>query len=158
MENGPWLPEGVIAKKGASDWARQLRRQRPLGNDNNDDQLDYYSPYTSTRLEQVKRLVILANIRSTDVVCDLGCGEALLLCEIVRLTGCTAMGCDVDGDALKHGQAHITNMGYSSQIQLNHECIGTFMQSEQFQTVTCVCILSATTTINTCSWFTSLPC
>lgn len=139
MENGPWLPEGVIAKKGASDWARQLRRRRPLlGNDNNDDQLDYYSPYTSTRLEQVKRLVTLANIRSTDVVCDLGCGEALLLCEIVRLTGCTAMGCDVDGDALKHGQAHITNMGYSSQIQLNHECIGTFMQSEQFQTVTCV--------------------
>ena len=29
-------------------------------------------------------------------------------------------------------------MGYSSRIQLNHECIGTFMQSEQFQTVTCV--------------------
>jgi precorrin-6B methylase 2 len=81
----------------------------------------------------------LANIRSTDIVFDLGCGEALLLCEIVRLTGCnTAMGCDVDGDAIKYGQDHITNMGYTAQIQLNHECIGTFMQSDQFQSVTCV--------------------
>jgi hypothetical protein len=86
--NGPWLPEGIIAKKGASDWARQLRLRRSPDDDDNDDQLCYYSPYISTRLEQVARLVILANIRSTDVVCDLGCGEALLLCEIVRLTGC----------------------------------------------------------------------
>ena len=122
-KNGPWLPEGIIAKKGASDWARQLRRRGSLDNDNNDDQLCYYSPYISTQLEQVVRLVILANIRSTDVVCDLGCGEALLLCEIVRLTGCTAMGCDVDGDAIKYGQDHITNMGYTAQIQLNHECM-----------------------------------
>ena len=122
-KNGPWLPEGIIAKKGASDWARQLRRRGSLDNDNNDDQLCYYSPYISTRLEQVARLVTLANIRSTDVVCDFGCGEALLLCEIVRLTGCTAMGCDVDGDAIKYGQDHITTMGYTAQIQLNHECM-----------------------------------
>ena len=94
--------------------------------------------HISTRLEQVARLVTLANIRSTDVVCDLGCGEALLLCEIVRLTGCTAMGCDVDGDAIKYGQDHITTMGCTAQIQLNHECIDTFMQSDQFQIVTCV--------------------
>ena len=113
------------SKERCECWARQLRLRRSPDDDDNDDQLCYYSPYISTRLEQVARLVILANIRSTDVVFDLGCGEALLLCEIVRLTGCTAMGCDVDGDAIKYGQAHITNMGYTAQIQLNHECIGT---------------------------------
>ena len=128
--HGPWLPAGTVTQKAARDWAQELGEVTEGG--------DFFSPYVATHLQQVQRLVSLANIVSSDVVCDLGCGDAGLLCELVRLTGCTAIGCDVDADALARAQARIDSEPYASRISLRHECIRTFMLGTMFQSATCV--------------------
>ena len=127
--HGPWLPAGTVANKSASDWAKELGDTTDGG---------CYAPYVATHLQQAQRLADLANIVSSDVVCDLGCGEAGLLCELVRLTGCSAIGCDVDADVLARGQARINAEPYASRISLSQERISTYMLGTVFQSATCV--------------------
>lgn len=127
--HGPWLPAGTVAKKSASDWAQELGETTDGG---------CYAPYVATHLQQAQHLAKLANITSSDVVCDLGCGEAGLLCELVRLTGCSAIGCDVDADVLARGQARIDAEPYASRISLSQACISKYMLGTVFQSATCV--------------------
>ena len=131
-QNGPWHSPGTnLSVKGPSDWAKEL-------GDTIEGQS--YAPFVATPLLQGKRLVDLAGIVAADVVCDLGCGEASLLREVVRLTGCTAVGCDVDADALARGQAHIDAGPHAASITLTHAQISAFMLRPAFQRVTCVVV------------------
>ena len=53
------------------------------------------------------------------MLCDLGCGEAGLLCDLARLTGCSAYGCDVDADALRCGQSRVDAEGLAGRVTLH---------------------------------------
>ena len=95
--HGPSQRPGA-STKGASDWAAELGSQL---------EGQSYAPSVTTPALQARRLVELGAIKASDVVCDLGCGEASLLCELVRLTGCRAIGCDVNRDLLTAGQSRV---------------------------------------------------
>ena len=127
---GPWAPPGSTCRKAASDWAAGCG----MGVEGH-----AFAPHVPTPLLQAKRLCELGAINAADVVCDLGCGEASLLCELVRLTGCAAIGCDVDSDLLASGRANIDADGYCApRVRLTHAPIETFVQSAAFASATVV--------------------
>ncbi len=85
-----------------------------------------YSPLVATRSSQAPRLALLAEVTAADVLCDLGCGEAGLLCDLARLTGCSAYGCDVDADALQCGQRRVEAEGLAERVTLHQALIQDF--------------------------------
>jgi SAM-dependent methyltransferase len=126
--HGPSQRPGT-STKGASDWAAELGSQ-PAGQS--------YAPSVTTPALQARRLVELGAIKASDVVCDLGCGDAQFLCELVRLTGCSAIGCDVNADALARGQLAIDASADGGRIRLTRETISAYMLGAAFQSATCV--------------------
>lgn len=106
----PDLPDGAT-RKGAREWAAAASTATdagaaaatggggggggahtsasggagPCAADSNGDVA--YSPFVATSLRQVNRLVGLATITPDDVVCDLGFGDAALLCGLVKAAG-----------------------------------------------------------------------
>lgn len=130
VAHGPCLAPGGATTKGAREWAMDLGGHC---------EGQSYSPLLVTRRLQAERLARLGSISSSDVVCDLGCGDASLLCELVRLTGCSAIGCDVDADAIARGRARIDADALKrNDIRLTHALIEAFMDSVAFASVTCV--------------------
>mmetsp|Transcript_93458 Transcript_93458/g.180174 ORF Transcript_93458/g.180174 Transcript_93458/m.180174 type:complete len:220 (+) Transcript_93458:9-668(+) len=93
-----------------------------------------YAPFVPCPQRQVARLVGLASVTCDDVVCDLGCGDAGALCEITRLTGCSGLGCDVDSRLLELGRSRIA--AQKLNIDLSHQLIEVYMQSERFKRAT----------------------
>jgi len=129
--HGPSLPNGHVGTKSASDWAAELGSAT---------QGYSFAPFVATRPLQAARLAKLGSITASDVVCDLGCGEAALICELVRLTGCSAIGCDVDCHALTRGQGRIDSEDFAGRVSLTHGLIHTYVQSAAFATAT-VCFV-----------------
>jgi len=127
--HGPWMPPSMArANKGASDWAAELGA-RIQGNS--------FAPFVPTRTAQAARLVALGGITASDVVCDLGCGDASLLCTLVRQTGCSAIGCDVNGELLARARARIADDdACASRIVLSCALLADFMQSAAFEPTT----------------------
>jgi hypothetical protein len=105
----PDLPDGAT-RKGAREWAAAASTATDAGSaaatggahtsasggagpcaaDSNGDVA--YSPFVATSLRQVNRLVGLATITPDDVVCDLGFGDAALLCGLVKAAGVSPLG------------------------------------------------------------------
>ncbi len=106
-------------RKGALAWALELGGRGYVPDAS-------YSPLVATRSSQAPRLVLLAAVTSDDVLCDLGCGEAGLLCDLARLTGCSAYGCDVDADALRCGQSRVDAEGLAGRVTLHQAFIEDF--------------------------------
>ena len=124
--HGPCVGVGVVLRKGAAEWASEL------GGETDDTA---FAPYIATSRLQAPRLVGLASITSSDVICDLGCGEAGMLIDLVRLTGCSAIGCDVDADALACGQRRIDeDPELGSKVALSQSLISDY----DFMGATCV--------------------
>lgn len=83
----------------------------------------------------------LASITAEDAACSLGCGDASLLSEIVKQSGCKAIGCeevvvinkkDIVDDA---AQDRIDCEDSASQIKLTHGLIGQYMNTAESKKV-----------------------
>ena len=130
IQFGPWAAPGTTCAKSASDWAAACG-MKVDGH--------AFAPHVPTRLAQAERLRQLGAITAEDVVCDLGCGEASLLCELVRLTGCSAIGCDVNVDLLTRAQTRIDADAYCApRVKLTHELVEHFVRSATFASATVV--------------------
>ena len=127
--HGPWMPPSMArANKGASDWAAELGARV---------QGSAFAPFVPTRTAQAARLVALGGITASDVVCDLGCGDASLLCTLVRQTGCSAIGCDVNGDLLARARARIADDdACAGRIVLSCALLADFLHSAAFEPTT----------------------
>jgi hypothetical protein len=124
---GPTLPADKRIK-GASDWACELGA-RVDGK--------AFAPHVCTSRLQASRLARLASITSADVVCDLGCGDATFLGELVCITGCSATGCDVDGDAIASGRARFSSVE-AQRVRLTQSLISEYVQGDDYQMATCI--------------------
>jgi precorrin-6B methylase 2 len=63
--------------------------------------------YVPTPQDVVKKMVDLANVRRTDVVYDLGCGDGRIVVTAARLRGCRAIGYDIDPECVQMAQANV---------------------------------------------------
>lgn len=98
----------------------------------------HYSPFVATSQHQVQRIVELASIVPADVVCDLGFGDASLICGVLEAAGCSGIGCEVDGNLVSDARASAAVVRLGSRLVLTEALITPFMESSAFDTATVV--------------------
>jgi len=57
-------------------------------------------PYVSTPYEVVNEMIRLADVKASDVVYDLGCGDGRLVIEAAKKAGCRGVGVDIDAELI----------------------------------------------------------
>jgi SAM-dependent methyltransferase len=62
-------------------------------------------------------MVRLADVRSNDMVYDLGCGDGRLVIAAVKKAGCRGVGIDIDPDRIKESRANARIAGLEDRIR-----------------------------------------
>lgn len=71
------------------------------------------APYLATPPEVVARMVELADVRATDCVYDLGCGDGRLLIEAARARGAAGLGVDIEPYWIEQSRLNASQAGVS---------------------------------------------
>jgi precorrin-6B methylase 2 len=81
---------------------------------------DTLAPDFPTPLSVVDRMLALANVKATDVVYDLGCGDGRILINAVRNYHCRAVGVELSRDIYDRTCQKIKTLGLADQITMIH--------------------------------------
>lgn len=81
---------------------------------------DTLAPDFPTPQAVVDRMLALANLKPTEVVYDLGCGDGRILVSAVRNYHCRAVGVELSRDIYDRTCLRIKNLGLSDQISVIH--------------------------------------
>src|ERR1035441_7172744 len=68
-------------------------------------------PFVPTTDEAVLAMLKLANVKKTDVVYDLGCGDGRIVISAARDFGARAVGIDIDPQRISEARANAKQMG-----------------------------------------------
>jgi precorrin-6B methylase 2 len=82
---------------------------------------DTLAPDFPTPQVVVERMLALANVKATDVVYDLGCGDGRILITAVRIYHCKAVGVEMSRDIFDRTSQRIKALGLTDQISVVHE-------------------------------------
>lgn len=74
-------------------------------------------PYVSTPHAIVDEMVRLADVKASDVVYDLGCGDGRLVIAAVKKTGCRGVGIDIDPERIKESRANARAAGVENRVR-----------------------------------------
>ncbi len=74
-------------------------------------------PYVSTPHKIVDEMVRLADVKASDVVYDLGCGDGRLVIAAVKKTGCRGVGIDIDPERIKESRANARASGVQDRVR-----------------------------------------
>jgi SAM-dependent methyltransferase len=75
------------------------------------------APYVSTPPEVVEKMLQLAEVRSGDVVYDLGCGDGRIVIAAVRVPGVQGVCVEIDGDVIREAQRSAARAGVQDRIR-----------------------------------------
>jgi SAM-dependent methyltransferase len=75
------------------------------------------APYVPTRPEIVDVMLKIAEIRASDVVYDLGCGDGRLVIAAVKRHGARGLGVDIDRDLIDRAQAEAQWQGIADRAR-----------------------------------------
>jgi SAM-dependent methyltransferase len=81
---------------------------------------DTLAPDFPTPQLVVDRMLAIANVRPTDVVYDLGCGDGRILITAVRNYHCRAVGIELSRDIFDRTSARIKALNLADSIQIQH--------------------------------------
>ena len=81
---------------------------------------DTLAPDFPTPLSVVDRMLSMANVKATDVVYDLGCGDGRILINAVRNYHCRAVGVELSRDIYDRTCQKIKTLGLTDQITMIH--------------------------------------
>jgi precorrin-6B methylase 2 len=81
---------------------------------------DTLAPDFPTPQIVVDRMLALANVKATDVVYDLGCGDGRILISAVRAYHCRAVGVELSRDIYDRTCARIQQLGLTDRISIIH--------------------------------------
>ena len=62
-------------------------------------------------------MVRLADVKASDVVYDLGCGDGRLVIAAVKKTGCRGVGIDIDPERIKESRANARAAGVEDRVR-----------------------------------------
>ena len=82
---------------------------------------DTLAPDFPTPQVVVERMLALANVKSTDVVYDLGCGDGRILITAVKTYHCRAVGVELSRDIFDRTSARIKALSLTDQITIKHD-------------------------------------
>ena len=60
--------------------------------------------FVATPPEVVDEMLKLADVKKSDLLYDLGCGDGIIVVTAAKKIGCKAVGYDIDPDARQGGQ------------------------------------------------------
>lgn len=106
LSAGIWsLAQGVIQEEKKEAEPKQIREPDVI--------------YVPTPHEVVYKMLELADVKKTDVVYDLGCGDGRIVVAAAKKYGCTAWGFDIDPKRIKEARANVkkNNVGKLVTIQ-----------------------------------------
>jgi len=83
-------------------------------------------PYEPTPHAVVNAMIELADVRSGDVVYDLGCGDGRIVIAAVRRPGVTGVCVEIDPDLLRRSRANAARAGVAERIR--------FVEGDLFET------------------------
>ena len=72
------------------------------------------APHWPTPLKSAREGCDLAGIAAGDVVFDIGCGEAVCLCEIASYTSARCVGVELDHELAETGKHNIARKAFAS--------------------------------------------
>jgi cyclopropane fatty-acyl-phospholipid synthase-like methyltransferase len=79
--------------------------------------LDYYAPISSDVLDE---LLPCLDLNEKALIVDIGCGAARLMIDIVKRTGCRAIGVDNDAAALDLALENVNGAGLADKIEFKN--------------------------------------
>jgi SAM-dependent methyltransferase len=74
-------------------------------------------PYVATPYEIADEMVRLADVKSDDVVYDLGCGDGRLVIAAVKKAGCRGVGIDIDPERIKESRQNAIIAGVQDRVR-----------------------------------------
>jgi SAM-dependent methyltransferase len=74
------------------------------------------APYVPTPQDVVDRMLSLANVTSSDVVYDLGCGDGRIVVTAAKKFGAHGVGVDIDPDRIKESEANAKAAGVEQLV------------------------------------------
>ena len=80
-------------------------------------------PYVPTPADVVDRMLTLANVSSSDVVYDLGCGDGRIVVAAAMKYGAKAVGFDIDPDRIRESEANAKAAGVEHLVSFKQQDI-----------------------------------
>ena len=74
-------------------------------------------PYVSTPYEVVNEMIRLADVKASDVVYDLGCGDGRLVIAAVKKAGCRGVGVDIDAELIAASESNAKAAGVEDRVR-----------------------------------------
>ena len=79
------------------------------------------APYVPTPQDVVDRMLSLANVTSSDVVYDLGCGDGRIVITAAKKFGAHGVGVDIDPERIKESQANAKAAGVEHLVSFKQQ-------------------------------------
>jgi precorrin-6B methylase 2 len=81
--------------------------------------------FVPTPQEVVDRMLELAQVKKTDLVYDLGCGDGRIVVTAAKKYGCKAVGFDIDPQRIKESLENVRKNDVGKLVEIKHEDIFT---------------------------------
>jgi ubiquinone/menaquinone biosynthesis C-methylase UbiE len=79
------------------------------------------APFVPTPMTIVERMLEIAEVTSSDVVYDLGCGDGRIVVEAAKRYGARGVGIDIDIQRCKEARERAESAGVSRLVEIRHE-------------------------------------
>src|SRR5437588_6581134 len=74
-------------------------------------------PYVPTTEEAVKAMLKLADVKKSDVVYDLGCGDGRIVITAAKLYGARGVGVDINPDRVREARLNAKQAGVENLVK-----------------------------------------
>src|SRR5215472_12341103 len=74
-------------------------------------------PYVRTTGEAVRAMLKLADVKNTDIVYDLGCGDGRIVIAAAKFYGARGVGIDIDPDRIREAKANAKKAGVENLVR-----------------------------------------
>ncbi len=118
------LPESVDTFfKGIEDDVRQKEAQKRSGGPNTIPNLDVV--FVPTPQDVVEKMLEVAQVKKTDIVYDLGCGDGRIVVTAAKKYGCRAWGFDIDPRRIKESIENVKKNNVENLVTIEQKDIFT---------------------------------
>lgn len=81
----------------------------------------HVSGWSPTPLPVVTEALRLAEVDSSDLLFDLGCGDGRVVVRAAKLTGARAIGIDIDRSLIRNTRLRIANAGVADRVRIRRQ-------------------------------------
>lgn len=74
-------------------------------------------PYVPTTEEAVKAMLKLADVKNSDIVYDLGCGDGRIVIAAAKEYGARGVGIDINPERIQEAEANAKKAGVANQVR-----------------------------------------